>query len=1176
MNGQTLSTTGRLLDQLRGIRAAVRRRLVGYGVLAVGGGGMIAFLAVVGLDWLLRFPPLLRIVVTVFFVFGFFAATYHWIIRPLRAGVGLAELSSRLEKYFPQLTDRLSTTVNYLQRDDVDSPAMVAEVVRSTEELLGTVRLDKALSQRRIAWLAAAVVAGGATLGTLAGVQPGWIRTGLVRYANPFGETEWPRRTHIVPLSDQVAVAMGESAAVAMRVERGRSDELRVLLHLRQADGTETTLTMQREPEGLYTATIDTVTADTVFWFEADDDTTRNRPGSIRVVRRPEIVDARVTISSPPHATVISRREERLSEGPVRAAVGSMADIHIRVSKPVSRDAEARDVALILEHGERLALQPEEDDPLTLSTTIELREHLTFRVELQDEDGFRNFGSPTYTLLADPDRPPVVAFVLPRSDADVTARGSVDLVVRVEDDFGIRSLSLQVEQQSTDIVHRTDLLPALVRADDDIRIRGEARSVFEPGSLNAKAGDVFVVTALATDNAPAEPEGLTARSAPVRIRIISETEFEGRLRDELAAVEERIRQAALEQTGLADRTEALVRPSGEVESLSDRELEAVAALASQQSRLGRRMVELARRLTELAESQRRNRPDDADGQARLSALAQRLDEIAGASMAPAAKELTQAAQEQKAEPQQLALREAMIRELEAAERLRGLMKDLSRWGTLQNVATRTRDLLDRQNSVMQQTARVGQSTLGKSADALSADEAAALRQVQRQQEQLSRDAEQLLARMEQLVQSPTSRDAAAAETMETALRAAAAQDLMRRLEAAAGAIGENRTAAATADQKAAAAALQAMLNAMKERDQRELEDLQKRLREAEQQVAELLQEQELVRNRTDALAESENRGSGIDRQEPTKANPAELAGDQGRLKRNARSLGEEFTESERLAAAGRLLREAVSPMSQAEERLSLSRWSSAVPAQNEALDLLAAALARLEQLAAEAEEEALIRSLAEVRERLEELVAGQTEVTEAATRLHHSLQSTGKLSRVEIREAARLAGREAELRGAVDELLPDLTRVPVYEWILNRVAGWMSRVQEGLENRRIEEDLVRTSERIVREIQKLITAIAETQRLPRKTEFVERESGQGGEGAPMKSKPVPPIAELLVLKTMQEDLNDRTRRHHETVDPQHPSERDLREIQLLGEDQSEVRRLAELLTGRARATEGRP
>lgn len=1174
MNGQPFSTTCRLLDQLRGIRAAVRRRLVGYGVLAVGGGGMIAFLTVVGLDWLLRFPPLLRIVVTLFFVFGFFAATYHWIIRPLQAGVDLAELSSRLEKYFPQLSDRLSTTVNYLQRDDADSPSMVAEVVRSTEELLGTVRLDSALTHRRIAWLAAAVVAGGATLGTLAAVQPGWVRTGLVRYAYPFGATEWPRRTHIVPLTDQVTVAMGESAAVAMRVERGRSNDLRGLLHLRQADGTETTLTMQREPEGLYTATIDTVTADTVFWFEADDDSTWNRPGSIRVVRRPEIVEARATILSPAHATVASRREERLSEGPVRAAVGSTAEITIRVSKPVSRDAEARDAALVLEHDDRIALQPDENDPLTLSTTIEVREHLTFRVELQDEDGFRNFGSPAYTILADPDRPPVVAFVQPRSDADVTARGSVEFVVRVEDDFGVRALLLQVEQQSTDVVRRIDLFPALVRADDDKRIRGEARSVFEPGSMNATAGDVYVVTALATDNAPAEPEGQTIRSAPVRIRIISETEFEGRLRDELAAVEERIRQAALEQTGLADRTETLVRPADEHEALSDRELEAVAALASQQSRLGRRMVELARRLTELAESQRRNRPDDTDGQSRLSALAERLDEIAVKSMAPAAKELTQAAQEPKPETQQLALREAMTRELEAAERLRGLMKDLSRWGTLQNVATRTRDLLDRQNSVMQQTARVGRSTLGKSADALSADDAAALRQVQRQQEQLSRDAEQLLARMEQLVQSPSSRDAAAAETMETALRAASAQDLMRRLESAAGAIGENRTAAATADQKAAAAALQAMLNAMKERDQRELEDLQKKLREAEQQVAELLQEQELVRNRTNALAELENRPVA-DRPE-MHTGPADLAEEQARLKRNARSLGEEFAESERLAAAGRLLREAVSPMSQAEERLSLSRWSSAVPAQNQAIDLLAAALARLEQLAAEAEEEALIRSLADVRERLEELVAGQTEITEAAARLHQSMQSAGKLSRVEIREAARLAGREAELRGTVVELLPDLTRVPVYEWVLNRVAGWMIRVQEGLDSRRIEEDLVRTSERIVREIQKLITAIAETQRLPRKTEFVERESGQGGEGTPMKSKPVPPIAELLVLKTMQEDLNDRTRRHHETVDPQHPSERDLRDIQMLGEDQAEVRRLAELLTGRARAAEGRP
>ena len=68
----------------------------------------------------------------------------------------------------------------------------------------------------------------------------------------------------------------------------------------------------------------------------------------------------------------------------------------------------------------------------------------------------------------------------------------------------------------------------------------------------------------------------------------------------------------------------------------------------------------------------------------------------------------------------------------------------------------------------------------------------------------------------------------------------------------------------------------------------------------------------------------------------------------------------------------------------------------------------------------------------------------------------------------------------------------------------------------------------------------------------------------------MAHKPVPTIAELLVLKAMQKEINGRTRRFAESRDMQDPGEAQLRELQMLGEDQAQVRQLTELVTQKAR------
>ncbi len=1158
-----------ILSRLSRLRTSVRRRLILFGLFAVGGGGIASFLTVVSLDWLLRLPAVLRIVVTVFFVTGFFAAFHHWIVRPLQARVGLQELASRLERRFPLFADGLSSTVDFLDRGGFGSPALVAEVIRSTESQLKGVRIESALTARPIVQLGLLVGGAATALSALAVISPGWIHTGLLRYVYPFGPTEWPRNTMIRPITQLATVALGESAVVAMRIERGWTESLRALLRLRQADGSEAALAMQREPDGLYTATVDAVTADLTFWFEAGDGTSENQPGLIRVVRRPEVLDAHVRIDSPAHAEVRGTRIASLMDGAVHAPIGSPIEIRIRASKAIRRSAEPDRVGLQVESGETVPLQVAEDDSQQLFARLEVAGNLRFRPELEDEEGFRNFGAPVYSILADPDRLPTLNIVSPRGDTEVTVQGSVTLVVHVEDDFGLRTLELLTERLSSDVVHRLDLMTSAAKALAEGRVKADVSHLWQPAGPNVVAGDVFILSALATDNCPSVADGQPGRSPSIRVKIISDSEFESRLRDELAAVEERIRQSALEQTDLVDRTATLVRSEDSPAALAGKELETAASLASQENRLGRRIQEIGRRVTGLVDYHRRNRPDDGEGRGRLSAMAGRIDEIATGLALPAAQDLTRVYQQTEAGPQQEALRDAAKKEAEAAERLRLLLKDVAQWGTLQSVVTRALDLVDRQSGVLTQTAKIGQATLGKTPDALSADEAAAIKKTQRQQEQIARDAEQLLARMEKLVAATSEKDPTGAEAIETALRAAASQDLVKRLASASAAIGDNRTSAATTEQKSALAALRSMLDALRERDARELENLQKQLDRAEEEVALLLREQIALKAATEKAATEPDR-LGEPGREQGASRLGELGQEQSRIRRNTKSLSEEILEIDRLAAAGRLVRDAVAPMTQAEQRLHAVKPDSATLSQTEAIELLGAASEKLKEILADAEQEALLRTLNEIREELETLLEGQTAINQGIEKLLRSVETTGKLTRVEIREASRLAQQELDSRTKLNDILPDLDRVPVYESVLTRVGGWMDSVRTWLETRKIDEGALATGERIARSLRNLIAAIQRTQQLPVKTDFVERGGGDGGgEGGAMQGKAVPPVAELLVLKQLQEDVNERTRGFHREIKPENPTEKDLRELTVLSEDQKEIRRLADMLGGRA-------
>jgi len=1152
----------RIIARLHALRTTVRRRLVLYGFIAVLGGGIASLLTIVTLDWLLWFPAALRIVVVVLFLAGFLGATWYWIVKPLRAPLSLEQIAVRLEQRFLQLQDRLSSTVDFVQRGETNSSEMTRRVVTDTDDLVRDLPLESALSLRPLVLRGIGLAIGGALMGLILFASPQWLGAGVARYTDPLGPTQWPRTVSIVPLTGAVTAAVGESVTVRMKIERGYRESLRSLVHLRDGEGRTMALAMQRDADGTFSATIDAVTADLSYWFEAGDDSTEGRSTPIRVVRRPAVVQAIATVEPPPYARDRGVRVHDLADGPVKAPIGGAVTINVQAGKSIVVDGTDGRVGLATETGEVIPLHVDPNDHHKLSARFEVSTDVSFRIALLDEDGFTNRGAVRHAVLAIADAAPSVMVIEPKAVVELTPKGTVLLRARVADDFGIVDARLSAQRSpGGGEAHVAPLFGYLaVRAADD-QVEATVEYLWDIEFLSASPGDVVDYAVEAEDNRRlGEGEGQVGRSAPLRIKIISEAEFHGRLRHDLVQIEGLVRQALLDATDVLDRTTAAARAASPQEGRSESEREAVAALAARQARLVRRVADLGGRADEIVQRMDRNRVGNDEIGSLVASLRDVLRQTAAGPLTAAYGALGRAERLAELSERRRALEEAVVQEQAAVDRLRGLIRSLSVSSAFESLVSRTRDLFDRQNALHTRTIKLGEATLGKPRDALSADEAAALKREHRQQEELSADVEDLISRMSQLAAASDRKDPSAAEAVEDALRIARADDLPRKMRAAAAAIESNRTAAATMDQKSAAQVISRMIAALRERDRRKLELLRKDVRRAEDHVAELLEQQQ-------SLLRATQEASAVAVDEAAFALFEEA---QQRLKRNATLLADELDELEGAASAGRSVRDAAGPMGRAEDRLREKQALAAIVAQTEAISLLQEALLQLKRLADEAAEEALRRTLDQIRMDLEAALAAQRTVNDGIAGLKTAIQTAGRIGRAEARDASMLAGRQQEVSAMVDQLLPELRKVVVYEWALQRVAAWMSSVRARLDERKIDEELIVTAGRIVRELEKLVGALVETQRLPIDAEFSDSESGGGDAAAQsVQYKALPTVAELLVLKAMQVDINERTKSLAESVDLARAGEADLRNLAMLGEDQVEVRRLTQLVISRA-------
>ncbi|UCG33070.1 MAG: hypothetical protein JSU68_00270 [Phycisphaerales bacterium] len=1153
----------KLMDRLR---RRTRILVLLSGLLGFASCLLAGFLVLGLVDWLVWLPPMVRLVLSLALLCGLGHVALKYMVRPLVAPLSRVALASRLEYRYHHLGNRLSSAVQFLESPPRGSADMMGEVVRRAQGDVCDLDFDDAFAYRILWRRSAGALISVVGLLLLATVLPYWPRVALARLAYPFGNTIWPRTVQIAPLAYTAKVPTGGSFTPEMRVERGDRPKLRAFVHVRHADRREDTFPMQRGAEGIYRWTLEGLTQDAYYWFEAGDDSTRNKPGLIQIVPRPAVESVALTVRQPEYAGGEYEVRLPLEPGKVDILSGSDVRIDVRANKPIKPMEDGSPDAWIVTSGAENWPLSWGDDPERREAYhfFRLTESVGFQTQFHCKDGFQNDSSAEYQLVARIDQPPSVSVLEPTASLDVTPQSEVGLWLALTDDVGLAALSLHAS-----VVGAEDLLPpldltellleasalatetapaegSLRRAEQDKR---EVRYSWKLSDLDLNPGDTLDYHLQVSDNFAldgADPH--VVRSVPMRLRILSQAQFADRLQVEFQMLRNRLLELLTEQEALLYSAEQVREAHGGGGPLLDEANESLSRIGGAQSRLAARAGQLARQFERMVERMLRNRYEDQSAREDTKRIAFELQRLGEGVMTEAGRRADRAVQTDSPADQAAELQALVVAQQQATNTLERLLQELQRWGSFQEMVRKTQEMLDRQQETTRETADLHLRTLGIPADSLSQADREAAAALARRQDRLGDEADELLRRMADMSEATQETEPTTSESLAEAQRTAGAGSLSRRLHQAADAISRNRAGRAATEQEAAEETLKEMLRRLGDRESRQLWELTRRAEQAEDLVRYFLQQQIELRDRTQQAAQEHD----------PPARYAELAPEQETLEANTRQLSKDLMGDLETARPARRIRAAAGKMGSAAVRLRQAHGQEVDRFQTAAIDELEAALEALAELRRKAQQELAAQAVMAVRNKLIEIHNEELDIRINFDQVLEEHDRQGRLRRAQTRELSRMETMQLRLKGEMDGLIEQVKQVVVHKWLFERIAADMESAGQRMRQRQVNQDTAELLGRIVSALSRAIDSLDLADVEP-ENQFAQ--AGGGGGGPFQGIKPVPTVAELRLLRQMQTDINEQTVALSQETDPQRPTEKQLRRVRDLADQQAEIRRL---------------
>ena len=1249
-----------VIVRLQAMQQRARRLLLIHGVALAVLGGAGSLLALFVLDWALWFPSLLRFGFGVAWLVLLARIISRHIWPPLRSRLSTLHIATKIEEHFPEFEDRLTSAVSFISEDFTLQDPLQEKLIERTERIAQSVPIENALTAIPVWRTTGLAVLPLAAMIVLAVVGSNWISTGAYRFLLPFAPIQWPRTVQIQPLTEDLLIASGESVVVSMEVTKGQSDSLRAYLFMSTAGRLEKTV-MRREgpaqriqpaqrvqraapaqrvqraapatdeasgfrlqatgasPEARspepgafrpatrlsspksvadrYAWTINTVTQDIRYWFEAGDDSTEDRPGRIRVVSRPRVTALHLTVHAPPYvlspateeasgfrlqapgASLEARSPEPRALSPAAAdavelIAGSSLEISFKSSKALARSAGLPNAWISTDAGDRIRVRRGGSGRLVVQL-MPARDQ-RYEIHLLDEDGFENEPTEIVTVVVHPDAAPTVAILKPVRVLEVTSQAAVRIIGVARDDLGISRIELSGQvlpasgpgrpfaREIRDWTHDESGTPPRRGAADGIAVRVDFDWAL--GELNLNVGDRVEYALSAEDNRITET--LTpqrGRSYAMRLVVVSEADFAAGVGDELKRLADRLSLVLRRQEQLLADTE---RHAEMIQESPDFDPDAqLLRLSARQRRLAERVASVRKNARSLADELIRNRISERSEKQQADVFVDDLQNLVEPDMHQAAAILNDARAEaaplrgSAGSAQSAAVDQARAHQQAATVAIRALLDQLTQWNDYRSMLANLRDLVDLQQQVSWQTVAAGDKILGRDPDGLSDEERAELQRTAQSQDGITEAIGRALVELRKLQAKLRSSEPDDARALADAQRKLAGSESAKRSQSAADAIRDNKTAQAQSEQNSVERALADAVSQLEAREQRKLAELSKKLGNLEGLVLRILDQQQQIRAST-----QETSAQDLDRDLP------KLAGRQRNLARGTRGAVDTLASVPETGEAVQQVRRAAEAMSRATDGLYEIDRGQAMQAQDEAVEYLQLAIEVLANLRQKNEQAIAKAKLIAIKRELLKVRAAQIEINTESERVIQRVHQAGRLTRIDVRRARKQAQTQEALIDKLSEVQGKLDDTPVYAWVVAKVLVAMQASRQMLADTQLEKPLTRAQERAVSLLDQLIDAIKQAESMIEE-QFAEGGGGAAGGGPSQmgKQKPVPTVAELIVLRGVQQDLATRTHSLAEAMDVDQPTEEQLDEAKALGDEQRELKQLTQELTAKARA-----
>jgi hypothetical protein len=887
-------------------------------------------------------------------------------------------------------------------------------------------------------------------------------------------------------------------------------------------------------------------------WIAGDEQTD---VATVELVAAPAIAGATVTVTPPTYALasgVGARTVDAATGLDERATVvgilpGSRVQVELTMSKAVppppaqgatawAQQALGADAAALLDRGAdaslRASVSPGGASVWTLAWTHDKSVRLLPRPV--DEFGLRPITEPAFHLQLRDDLTPEVAVTVPATDTEALPTAQLAVTASARDDLGLEWLTLSAQ-------------PAQRRA-------GSAGGAIEPVGEPAQLQRVDVPAASPpTDKGPG-PDAPAPGVAPVLVSAsVNMTDMKlepgqelwlwatAQDRFELAGArhepvrsatrkvriispEQLLEQMWAELGGVRRASQRLSEQQGKLEALTREGLDASQALRQQPE-----ITEQASRLAETVSRVRQRASDNQLADPELADVLREARDLAEGAREASARALQEARAEQQAQGDgdragaREARQRATARQGEARQKLEDLASALDR-GQDTWAARRAIERLAQEQQRLREAAQASaQQNLGRSADQLSPEERTALDELVNQQEQLARKTDDELRKIEQRAQQAQKTDQAAADALAQAAQQGRASGASQRMQQAAQSLRENRQQAAQEEQERAEAGLRQVLERL--RDQATSRDavLRRQLASLVQTLEALVAQQQAQLTRLEgALAQLQIAPQGQD---------ADLTGLDGAMIRLHTAT---LAGTEQAREAGREMRAVVEQLQQAaaaqtQAVTALRQKPADAPAarasEQSSLEKLTEAKRLAEEARQKADQRQQQRQREQLRRRYEELAAEQAQLrADAADLIGVALD---RRQRARARELAdRQEALLAELAKVQDET-EELKTSTMFSLAHQRAGDAGRAAVESLRADAVPTSLRQRHATIERVLRQMVDALKDS---PQQQEFRQNQgasqSGQSGGGKPPL---VPPVAQLKLLKSMQEEALELTR-----------------------------------------------